>query len=166
MEPEIHWVRALMPDIRLALMPRPRAGDWLADEIAGWRRAGLGLVVSLLEAGEIRELGLNEEAALCEQAGIAFRSFPIPDRQVPASVRDTAVLAEELATRLKCGTAVGVHCRAGIGRTSLVAGCVLLQLGHEPGGIVPLLSQARGLKVPDTEEQAQWLHAFARMRPG
>jgi protein-tyrosine phosphatase len=164
MEPEIHWVRALMPEILLALMPRPRAGDWLADEIAGWRRAGLDLVVSLLEAGESRELGLDEEAGLCRKAGIAFRSFPIPDRKVPGSMRDTAVLAQDLAAALKSGKAVGVHCRAGIGRTSLIAGCVLLQLGCEPAGIIPLLSQARGLKVPDTDEQLQWLQAFARMR--
>jgi protein-tyrosine phosphatase len=153
-EPQIHWLRALMP--------RPRAGDWLLDEIAGWRRAGLDLVISLLEAGEISELGLSEEARLCEDAGMAFHSFPIPDRGVPTSIHDTTALTEELAIQIKAGKAVGIHCRAGIGRTSLVAGCVLVRLGYAPADIIPMLSQARGLKVPDTEEQAQWLRVFAR----
>src|SRR5262249_61758505 len=40
------------PTGRLAIMPRPRAGDWLDDEAASWRRHGLGLVVSLLEDAE------------------------------------------------------------------------------------------------------------------
>jgi hypothetical protein len=35
----------------LAIMARPRAGDWLDGEIAGWRAQGIGVIVSLLEAG-------------------------------------------------------------------------------------------------------------------
>ena len=42
-------------------MPRPRAGDWLNDEIAGWRSEGIDVVVSLLEADEIADLGLAED---------------------------------------------------------------------------------------------------------
>jgi hypothetical protein len=35
------------PSRRLAIMPRPRAGDWLEDEAISWRRQGLDTVVSL-----------------------------------------------------------------------------------------------------------------------
>jgi hypothetical protein len=34
--------------LSLAIMPRPRAGDWLEDEIDQWQREGLKIVVSLL----------------------------------------------------------------------------------------------------------------------
>jgi hypothetical protein len=34
---------------RLTMVPRPRAGDWLGDEIAPWRAEGIDLMLSLLE---------------------------------------------------------------------------------------------------------------------
>jgi hypothetical protein len=64
MRPEIFWIDAALPG-RIAIMPRPRAGDWLADEVAGWRAEGVDLVVSLLEPHEVAELGLGDEADLC-----------------------------------------------------------------------------------------------------
>ncbi len=39
MLPTVYWVETPLPG-RLAVMPRPRAGDWLADEVAGWKTAG------------------------------------------------------------------------------------------------------------------------------
>jgi hypothetical protein len=47
--------------VSLAIMPRPRAGDWLEDEVSSWQRAGVRTVVSLLEVQEIAELGLGDE---------------------------------------------------------------------------------------------------------
>src|SRR6266404_4897806 len=66
-------------------MPRPRAGDWLEDEVSSWLRSGLTVMVSLLEDAEIIELGLEQEAAVCERVGMRFMRFPIPDRGLPAS---------------------------------------------------------------------------------
>src|ERR1051326_6760619 len=91
---------------RLAIMPRPLAGDCLEDEISGWRAAGVDLVVSLLEPGEIAELGLGEEAACCRTHGIELISFPIPDRGVPASLREAINLARSLAEQLRDGRAI------------------------------------------------------------
>src|SRR5713101_2898754 len=54
MRPDIHWIDLPVAG-RLAIMARPRAGDWLADEIAGWRAAGIDIVVNLLEPAEIAE---------------------------------------------------------------------------------------------------------------
>ena len=53
--PEIYWVPE-MNAVRLAIMPRPRGDDWLVDEVRGWSTAGIGQVISLLEAHEVREL--------------------------------------------------------------------------------------------------------------
>jgi len=74
----------------LAVMPRPRAGDWLAGEVASWRQSGLDVIVSLLEPGEVNELELDEEQSLCEQTGVTFLSFPIPDRGLPEWSRQFA----------------------------------------------------------------------------
>jgi protein-tyrosine phosphatase len=159
--PEIYWVKRVEP-VRLALMARPRSGDWLPDEISGWRRAEVGTVVSLLEPHEVRELALSEEASLCEASGIEFLSFPIQDRGTPGSVRETAVLVDGIVSRLRNGTAVSVHCRAGIGRSGLIVGCVMLKLGVPFADIFPTLTQARGLPVPDTPGQLKWVENNGR----
>lgn len=55
---------------RLAVMGRPRAGDWASDEFAGLARLGVTEILSLLEPSEARELGLAEEPTFCATAGI------------------------------------------------------------------------------------------------
>ena len=81
-------------NVSLAIMPRPRAGDWLEDEIASWHRTDIRTVVSLLEPYEVDELGLKDEARLCASNGIEFVSFPIPDRGVPTSYERFQLSAE------------------------------------------------------------------------
>lgn len=142
---------------RLAIMARPRAGDWLEDEIARWRGAGVGIVVSLLEAEEIEDLGLGDEGAICREDGIAFRSFPIPDRGVPSDRDDTDLLIREIVARCEAGDGVAIHCRAGIGRSSLIAALVLRSAGLEADQAFALISEARGLRVPDTDGQVEWV---------
>ncbi len=161
MKPDIYWIDGLGP-IRLGLMARPRSGDWLEGEIAGWQRAGIGAVVSLLENHEVRELALSQEAPLCKEHDIEFISFPIPDRKTPASIRDASALVDGLVARLESGTAVAVHCRAGIGRTGLIAGSILARLGVPFADIFATLTVARGVTVPDTQGQIEWVAAFSR----
>jgi protein-tyrosine phosphatase len=158
-KPDIYWINGL-EDIRLGLMARPRSGDWLEDEIAGWGSAGVGAVVSLLEAHEVRELGLSQEARLCGERNMEFLSFPIPDRGTPHSRRDAAELVDGLVARLQNGTAATIHCRAGIGRTGLIAGCILSRLGMPFADIFATLSAARGVPMPDTQGQIDWVQAF------
>jgi protein-tyrosine phosphatase len=161
MTPEIYWVREVTKG-RLAIMPRPRSGDWLRDEISGWCNSGLNAVVSLLEPPEVAELELHDEPALCRASGIEFISFPIPDRGVPSSVAETAQLVERIVALLRADSRVAIHCRAGIGRSSVVAGCVLLKLGVPSRDVFPILSRARGVPVPDSPLQVAWLAVFGR----
>jgi protein-tyrosine phosphatase len=146
---------------RLAIMARPRAGDWLRDEISRWRAASVDVVVSLLEQHEALELDLGEEASLCRQAGIDFISFPVPDRGAPASLARTAELARGLLERASGGESVAIHCRAGIGRSALIAACVLVCAGVDAGDALDAIAAARAVKVPDTDEQIRWLRDFA-----
>jgi len=115
---------------RLAIMARPRGNDWLESEIEAWKTAGVEVVVSLLEPEEVSELELAREPALCGERGIAFLSYPIPDRGVPES-EETRQLASRLAADLTCGRSLAIHCRAGIGRSSLIAACVLISTGMD-----------------------------------
>lgn len=158
---DIYWVSGLRVG-GLAIMPRPRGGDWLDSEIQHWHQAQLHTVVSALEPAEVYELDLRQEAPSCIAAGIAFISFPIVDRNVPSSFRSTAQLVQGLMTTLESGHRIGIHCRAGIGRSSLLAACVLTQLGHPVQQAFAMLTQARKVQVPDTPEQIAWVSAFTK----
>lgn len=46
MRTELHWVDGPWPG-KLAIGSRPRGGDWLADEVADWHRAGIEEVALL-----------------------------------------------------------------------------------------------------------------------
>jgi protein-tyrosine phosphatase len=128
MRADIYWI-ADVPNGRLAILGRPRSGDWLSDEITDWKAAGLTDIVSLLEDHEIRELDLAGEAELVERDGLSFEQFSIPDRGVPASSEAAQILWKRLETKVRNGHSVGIHCRASIGRAGLVAVGVLLRLG-------------------------------------
>jgi len=161
MVPEVYWISDVEP-LRLAVMPRPRGGDWLADEVSGWKRLGIDVVVSLLHRYEADELDIVDEESLCRTHGIRYRSFPIQDRGTPESVPEFLALVDEIAKSLKEGLAVAVHCRAGIGRSGLLAATILLELGIPVSDVFAVVSKARGLTVPDTSGQIDWLHSVHR----
>jgi hypothetical protein len=60
MKPDLYWIPGAWRG-RLAIVTRPRGGDWLGDEAAGLRRAGVGILVSLLERDEAAQLELAQE---------------------------------------------------------------------------------------------------------
>src|SRR5579872_7478930 len=128
MTPDLFWIPGPWRG-RLAVMTRPRGGEWLEDEVKGWHRAGLDIIVSLLESDEAAELGLAKEGSIAESGGIQFRSFPIPDRGVPASTADVHGFLSSVIRVLEGGKAVGIHCRQGIGRSGMIAAALLVTSG-------------------------------------
>jgi protein-tyrosine phosphatase len=142
---------------RLAVVARPRGGDWLEDEASGWRRAGIDVIVSLLEDDEAAQLDLHDEAKAAEANGIRFISFPIPDRGVPASVSEAVSLIAAISDALETGKNVAVHCRQGLGRSGLIAAGVLAGSGLNPERAIEVVSSARGQTVPETPDQRLWV---------
>ena len=129
---ELHWVEGPWPG-KLALASRPRGGDWLEDEMTAWRRAGVDTVLSLLTPEEAQDLDLKGEAREARAKGMKFASLPIPDREVPNSESEVTAILDRLDADLSAGKKVVVHCRQGIGRTGLVAACLLVSKGLHPG---------------------------------
>ena len=146
---------------RLAVAVRPRGGDWLEDEASRWHRAGLDLVVSLLETEEAAELELIHEGKAAETNGVEFIAFPIPDRGVPASMPATLALLRKMANALEDGKRVAVHCRQGIGRSGLIAAGLLVGAGMPAERAIEVVSGARGRAIPETPDQLRWLQRLA-----
>ena len=153
---EICWIKAAGRG-RLAVMPRPRGGDWLESEILGLKRSGIQILVSMLTPEESSLLELDEEESLARNHGLQFFSHPIPDRDVPTSARDTWELARSLAGQFAAGKQIAVHCRMGIGRSPLLLACILVTTGIPPDDAWELIGEARGCPVPDTVDQRDWL---------
>jgi protein-tyrosine phosphatase len=143
-------------------MACPRGGKELHEDIRSLQTESVDILVSLLTPGELVTFDLTSEPEVCAAHGIEYRSFPIADHSVPSS--QTAVLdfATRLERELKAGKAIAIHCFAGIGRSSLMAACVLVINGRSAIVAFNQIRQARGCHVPDTAIQFDWVESFAR----
>lgn len=150
---------------RLAIATRPRGGDWLDDEALAWRRAGVDVIVSLLEDGEAAQLDLADERQAAEDQAISFVSFPIPDRGVPARTEAAMSAIGAVAIQLGAGKNVAVHCRQGIGRSGLFASGVLMSSGIKADEAMQIVRSARGISIPETDEQRRWIEKLPCRAP-
>jgi protein-tyrosine phosphatase len=80
---------------------------------------------------------------------------------VPRAESEVAATIEKLDADLSSGKNVVIHCRQGIGRTGLLAACLLITKGLSSGAAVESASAARGLTVPETPEQRRWIDQYA-----
>ena len=97
---------------------------------------------------------------------------PIRDHGVPESEAHMREIVDTLDRALADGRRVYLHCRAGIGRTNLVAGCWIANRG---GGGAAALDQLNDLwrgnarshswpTIPETEEQVEFVRAWQPFR--
>jgi protein-tyrosine phosphatase len=111
----------------------------------------------MLTDEEMYELGLEQEAAECRTAGVQFVNVAIPDRSVPSDGEAFLQSVERLAESVREGHHVAVHCRASIGRSSLLAASLLIRLGWDANAAFDAIEIARRCPVPDTMEQRRWV---------
>ena len=158
---KIHWINH--PNIQrncLGTMERPRGNDWLDDEIRGLKYQEVDCLISLLEYQEQEELDLLEEESICQKHEIEYLNFPIQDVSIPSNEVAFLRLVNQLVELLNQQKRIVIHCRMGIGRSSVLAAGVLIKMGCPAKGIFEHISQYRGLEVPDTETQKIWIMSF------
>jgi protein-tyrosine phosphatase len=143
---DIFWIKG-DPPAPLAIVLRPHGGDRLEDELLRMKNAGIQTVVSLLEKYEAAFLELTDEARVARKAGLYFLSFPIPDTQIPSDPAAFETFIKYLASRLRAGEHIGVHCRGSIGRSTITAACALIHLGWSPREALFAIAAARGCAV-------------------
>jgi protein-tyrosine phosphatase len=154
------WIDTASP-LQLAIASRPQGGDWLQGDVRQLKDEGIDILVSLLSFRESRELDLDHEKAACSSVGISFVNFPLPDRQVPPSRLGFLTFAQFLHKRASEGFRIGAHCRACIGRSSVLLATVMRLEGFTAREAFTRISEARGLRVPDTAEQERWVSRLA-----
>ena len=104
-------------------------------------------------------LGLEDEGAQCAGAGMGFHNHPITDFGLPDGFAFDPFI-HQVADDLRRGSAIAIHCRAGIGRSGMAVGAALIALGWTAVAAVERISDRRGVSIPDTEEQRRFLADF------
>jgi protein-tyrosine phosphatase len=150
---------------RLAVVLRPRGGAGLDRDLVALGSQGVDVLVSLLPEEDARYLGLEDEGAAAERAGLIFMSAPIREFSVPESEEAFRAVVERAAASVRDGRSVAAHCRAGLGRSPLFVAAVLVVLGASEAEAWERVAHARGRRVPDTVEQRGWLKRVEAWRP-
>lgn len=138
---------------RIGIMPLPDAEAM--DEIAAW---GATLVISMTTGREMNgplgpELG---------RIGAAWEHLPIvdfgaPDPDIQAA---WAMISPRVHMRLNDGEGIIVHCRAGCGRSGMIALRLLVERGENPEAALARMRAVRPCVV-ETREQYDWAAAGA-----
>jgi ADP-ribosyl-[dinitrogen reductase] hydrolase len=129
--------------------------------------AGVNCFIDLTGSGEIAAYA----AAL--PPNVRYVRNSLPDHGIPAEPGQMREILGCLQDALHEGRVVYLHCRAGIGRTAMVVGCLLAERGlsgHEALAELNRLWQqsARAAKwpvVPETAEQSDFIAGWARGDP-
>jgi protein-tyrosine phosphatase len=150
-------------DSKIGVMARPSGGELLHDDIRSIRDQGFSVVVSLLTDAEQRELKLEEEARICKKLELFFDRLPILDLRVPALDDESIEFLAKLRKLHAAGNSIVVHCRAGIGRSPMIAACLMLSAKCNVQSAFRQLSVARGFTVPETPEQREWAVAYEKL---
>jgi ADP-ribosyl-[dinitrogen reductase] hydrolase len=165
-----HWIE---PG-RLLVGEHPSGTDARATRkrIARLVDAGIDCFLDLTEPGEIDSYE-PQLAGVARGREIAYLRRPLPDHDIPGS---HAVMHDILATldeALAGGRTVYMHCRAGIGRTNMVAGCWMA--GRHGAGAEALEELNRRWRangrsrnwpvVPETPAQTEFVRGWPHADP-
>ena len=124
--------------------------------------SGVALVLSCLEAEEL-PLRRSEVAELFEASDVEWRLLPIPDMSAPDPVLDSQLqqlltLAERYLER---GQRVAIHCRAGLGRTGMVAARLFMRQGCSAAAAIAAVRTSHDHAAIETAAQIAYLQGSA-----
>ncbi len=155
--------------VGLTLAPGKRdrhamTGAWERDLGADLRRLredyGCGLLVPLLEDGELADLGIERLVPAAESLGCGVLRLPIADGGTPPSPAGAAALVAGIVEAARGGTHVVVHCKGGLGRAGTIGACVLVALGAAPGDAIARVRASRGRGAIENDAQERFVHGF------
>jgi len=157
----VDFIDARPGRLGMTLCPgRMDRGRDLAADLVSLRETGATVLVTLATREELAWAGVPDLDVHARAAGLETIAMPIRDQEAPS---DAAMTELTLAIRekLDAGHSVVVHCMGGLGRSGLVAACVLVDRGRSPSEALAAVREARGPRAVEsiTQERALVAHA-------
>ncbi|XP_047201501.1 cyclin-dependent kinase inhibitor 3 [Girardinichthys multiradiatus] len=111
--------------------------------------------------GELNKYRVPSLLEVYEQHGFTVHHTPFPDGDVPELEQCCQILAE-LQVCLQRNRRTLIHCYGGLGRSALIAACLLLQLSltMTANKAIEILREHRGGGAIQTVKQYNFLHEF------
>jgi protein-tyrosine phosphatase len=132
----------------------------LARDLADLTEDGVGRMILLVEDGELERWGDPHIVERAAERGLEILRHPMPDGGVPASLVEMDTILAELRIALdRCSVAVA--CMGGVGRTGMVAACVLVADGMPAEAAIAQVRSVRHPEAVETERQRSFVHAYA-----
>lgn len=128
--------------------------------VAQAKSEGVTFVLSMLSENEVGEFGLAAEGEWLGRRSISFTRYGVIDYGVPEKDSLHGMVAG-LRDEMGKGGHVHIHCAGGKGRAGTVASCVLIGDGVDPAEAVRRVSEARGVPVPETTKQLDFVTEFS-----
>jgi len=148
---------------RLYLSSMPGRYRPFEQDIAEAEALQVSTVLCLNPRDEIQHKSPHYHEALNDGShGWKVVEHPIEDFRAPARAHHFHELVDEIATELRVGTNVMLHCAGGIGRTGTVSSCILIALGSLAGEALAEVRRARAW--PENKAQLDFVHWFAGER--
>jgi len=126
--------------------------EYVLSDLRGLYNIGIRCLLSLRNMPEFF-------SRLCQEAGIQWLSFPIPDFGIPSDLEAYERIIREADAILHDDTPLCVHCYAGIGRTGIVlASIVGLHFSIDGHAAIDKVRNCR--LALETEEQITFVNTF------
>jgi len=154
---ESYWV---VPDRLLAgRYPGGTKPKEAERRVAAFLEAGIDTFIDLTEAGELPPYDIYLPGS------VTYLRKPFPDHGVPRAREHMVEVQAAIDSALAAGKRIYVHCRAGIGRTSLAVACHLIDHGLAPDAALIRLNELwrdnershTWPDVPETDEQRDYI---------
>uniref|UniRef100_A0A8D0GIL0 Cyclin-dependent kinase inhibitor 3 n=1 Tax=Sphenodon punctatus TaxID=8508 RepID=A0A8D0GIL0_SPHPU len=133
----------------------------LQKDLEELKHHGTQDIFVLFTRGELAKYRVPNLLDSYQHHGIAVHHHPIPDG-APPDIASCCAILEELRSCLEGNRKTLIHCFGGLGRSCLIAACLLLQLSDTlaPQQAIDKLRHLRGSGAIQTVKQYNYLHDF------
>lgn len=133
-------------------------GVWERDldtDLAAIRDWGATHLLTLIEAHEFVELGVEALPERTAAAGLSWHHAPIVDSEIPDAAFEAhwADLGTQLHAALDRGESLVVHCKGGLGRAGIITARLMIER-REVADAAETIRRVRGMR-PDAIENAR-----------